>query len=245
VRADVTRLPFAAGSFAFVHENGVIEHVHDPVELLGLIRAGLGDNVEARVFLETPCVEWIFDHVVVWDLFYEHCSLFTLDSLAEAGRRAGFDRRSGVHAFGGQYLWVELSPAGAANGVQPYRRSETLLKAQRYAQCERTALAGLRELIGRAHPPSALWGAGAKGVTMANLLDPDAEIFADVVDINPYKQGHFLPGTGHPIVGAEELAARGTRTAFLLNPNYREECAEIIRRSGGTTTLVDLMDPTP
>jgi hypothetical protein len=221
----------------------VIEHVQQPVELLALVRAGLGDNVEARVFLETPCVEWIFDNVVVWDLFYEHCSLFTLTSLAEAGRRAGFAARSGRHAFGEQYLWVELSPARDGEVVAPRTRPQTLPKALTYAAREREMLAALRERIEHAERPVALWGAGAKGATMANLLDPRAEIFSAVIDINPLKQGHFLPGTGHPIVGAEDLAARGTRTAFLLNPNYREEIAEMILRSGGTTKLVDLMDP--
>ncbi|HEX2119381.1 MAG TPA: class I SAM-dependent methyltransferase [Acidimicrobiales bacterium] len=34
VRADVVRLPFAAGAFDFVHENGVIEHVHQPRAML-------------------------------------------------------------------------------------------------------------------------------------------------------------------------------------------------------------------
>lgn len=34
VRADVVRLPFATGAFDFVHENGVIEHVHQPRAML-------------------------------------------------------------------------------------------------------------------------------------------------------------------------------------------------------------------
>ena len=34
VRADVVRMPFAAGTFDFVHENGVIEHVHQPAAML-------------------------------------------------------------------------------------------------------------------------------------------------------------------------------------------------------------------
>jgi len=35
VRADVVRLPFGNATFDFVHENGVIEHVHQPSAMLG------------------------------------------------------------------------------------------------------------------------------------------------------------------------------------------------------------------
>ena len=38
VRADVTRLPFGDERFDFVHQNGVVEHVHDPV---AMIREGI------------------------------------------------------------------------------------------------------------------------------------------------------------------------------------------------------------
>jgi SAM-dependent methyltransferase len=220
----------------------VIEHVEQPVALLRLIRAALGDNLDARVYLETPCVEWIFDRVVVWDIFYEHCSLFTVTSLIEAGRRAGFGAVSAVHTFGGQYLWVELSPAAFDEHAAPQRRAETLVKGMRYAEREAETLLQLTERAVCQTRPRALWGAGAKGVTMANLLDPAAEIFSDIIDINPLKQGYYLPGTGHPIVGTDALSARGIQTAFLLNPNYRNECTDIIRRTGGSTALVDLMD---
>ena len=58
----------------------VIEHVPDPLALLRTVRAAADDS--SRVFFETPCVEWVFRNRVPWDLFYEHCSLFTAQSAA-------------------------------------------------------------------------------------------------------------------------------------------------------------------
>ncbi len=72
----------------------VIEHVAQPRELLSSIRAALNSNPDARVFLETPCVEWILRHRVAWDFFYEHCSLFTVESLSTAAEESGFDVKS-------------------------------------------------------------------------------------------------------------------------------------------------------
>jgi hypothetical protein len=84
----------------------------------------------------------------------------------------------------------------------------------------------------------AIWGAGAKGVTFAGLVDPEAELIDCVVDLNPRKQGCFIPGTGHPIVGPDELASRGVSTAVLMNPNYRRENEAILSRLGLNLELV-------
>src|SRR5262245_47153945 len=55
----------------------VIEHVPEPLALLRTVRAGVGESGTTRVFFETPCAEWILRGQVMWDFFYEHCSLFT------------------------------------------------------------------------------------------------------------------------------------------------------------------------
>jgi hypothetical protein len=81
----------------------------------------------------------------------------------------------------------------------------------------------------------AIWGAGAKGVTFANLIDPQSQRIACVVDVNPNKQGHFVPGTGHPIVGPMDVQAHGIRTALVLNPNYIYEIESLLTsRPSGT-----------
>lgn len=79
----------------------VIEHVPDPMSLLRSVRAALSRSPRARVFFETPCVDWILRNQVVWDFFYEHCSLFTASSLGVAFERAGFAVDRVKHIFGG------------------------------------------------------------------------------------------------------------------------------------------------
>ncbi len=44
-----------------------------------------------------------------------------------------------------------------------------------------------------------IWGGGSKGVTFMNTLNIQDEI-KYVVDINPRKQGMFIPGTGQRII---------------------------------------------
>jgi SAM-dependent methyltransferase len=222
----------------------VIEHIDAPVGLLKSVRAALNDSPQAQIFFETPCVEWILRHQVVWDFFYEHCSLFTAKSLSIAFERAGFRVTGCRHVFGGQYLWLESRPASSAASLA-HEAAEIVSLARRFAAAE-SRLRGnwdsaLDSLSRRG--PVALWGAGAKGVTFANLLDPNSERIACVVDVNPAKQGKFLAGTGTPIVAPEDLPSHAVRTVLVLNPNYRDEIQSRLTSLAEPITLVDLMQP--
>lgn len=218
----------------------VIEHVPEPLVMLRSVRAALGQSPKARVFFETPCVEWILRNRVVWDFFYEHCSLFSAASLSLAFRRAGFAVERVEHIFGGQYLWLEARaidmPSHAAHNGH-----ETAALARSYganeANLRQEWQARLLEL--KARGKVALWGAGAKGATFANLVDPDCAIIDCVVDLNPNKQGRYIPGTGHPIVAPASLPEHGVRSAVLMNPNYREENLHLLAEAGIELDLID------
>ncbi len=91
----------------------------------------------------------------------------------------------------------------------------------------------------RAKGGLALWGAGAKGATFASLLDPDCTLIDCVIDVNPNKQGRFLPGTGHPILPPSSLRDRDVCSIILMNPNYRAENQATLDALGLHTALID------
>lgn len=217
----------------------VIEHVPQPVALLRTIRKALTASPEARLFFETPCVEWILRHQVVWDFFYEHCSYFSPGSLRTAFERAGFGVLDVRHVFGGQYLWIEAAMSGPPSEPQPGQVPE-LAAAFGSAEAKMVADWRRRTAALEERGPLAIWGAGAKGVTFANLLGPDARRFACVVDLNPRKQGRFLPGTGHPIVAPSGLDAHRVTQALVMNPNYRAEIEALLARCHGGVEVIDL-----
>ena len=178
-------------------------------------------------------------HRVLWDLFYEHCSLFSKESLGLAFRRSGFALERIELVFGGQYLWLEASLSHVYEALPMAQNTKQLAIA--YAADEQKLreawLERLRDL-GQSGKV-ALWGAGAKGATFANLVDPNCTLIDCLVDLNPNKQGRFSPGTGHPIVQPADLPARQVQNAILMNPNYRLENLQLLDKAGIGLNLID------
>lgn len=210
----------------------VIEHVPDPLNLLFSVRQALVHSPQARVFFETPCVEWILRNQVIWDFFYEHCSYFTAESLATAFEVSGFQVESVDHIFEGQYLWLEATIPVVKPAVTKKPAFISTL-AKQFATSERELInkwkIKMQELANQGKV--ALWGAGAKGVTFANLIDPDRKWIDCIIDLNPNKQGKYIPGAAHPIVSYQDIAVRGITTAILMNPNYYQENLVLLKAS--------------
>lgn len=244
--ADYYRGPTEAGAadagVDVVISRHVIEHVPDPRALLRALRAACADRPGARLLLETPDVEWILAHCVVEDFFYEHCSYFSTGALRHAAASEGFRVTQQNGLFGGQYQWLEAvaDPQPATPALPDaidVARICTL--ARRYAEAVRERIARLEHRMGElaAQGGVAIWGAGAKGVTLVDLCDPECRLIACVVDINPKKQDRFVPGTGHPIVAPEVLRAKGIRHVVVMNPNYEQEVA---MQAGGVDRSIEI-----
>lgn len=220
----------------------VIEHVPDPVSFLQTIKQVADNSPHARIFFETPCVEWILRNQVIWDFFYEHCSYFTAGSLTTAFEISNFRVENIQHVFDGQYLWLEAVLA-SEKPVVTKRPGSIPALVEQFAESEDALINSLQTKLEELGSKGkvAIWGAGAKGVTFANLVDPGREFITCVVDLNPKKQGYYLPGTGHPIVSYHELLKYGVTTAILMNPNYRDENIALLRNSHLDIDLIDLM----
>jgi len=222
----------------------VIEHVPRPVELLINIKQALVDSPSALVFFETPDIEWILRKKVFYDLFYEHCSYFNCNAIIKAMQEAGFYVQSVQNSFNSQYLWVlaTIQPGHKDSFINRCRLPNQLKQwVTHYSRQEKHIMKRWKGQIKRLREKGkvSVWGAGAKGSTFVNMVDPKRMLIDSLIDINPNKQGCYVAGTGHPIISCHEILHRKPASIIVMNPNYTVEIKNIVAQLGLSVELID------
>jgi hypothetical protein len=222
-----------------------LEHIQPAADFVGAIRRSLSDRSRAVVFFQVPDVGRILHECAFWDIYYEHCSYFSLGSLARLFRRCGFDVLRLARDYDAQYLVIEARPAQWWNGARLDEENDLIELRRRvvyFAANYRKKLdrwrSGLWELQQRGQRV-VLWGGGSKAVAFLTTLSIGDEV-EFVVDINPRKHGIFLAGTGHQVVSPEFLRTYRPGVVILMNPIYRDEIAGELERMGLSTSVISV-----
>lgn len=86
------------------------------------------------------------------------------------------------------------------------------------------------------------YGAAAKGNTLFNYCGIKKDLVKFVVDISPYKQGKFLPGSHIPIVSEENINKMKPDFVLILPWNIKDEIVEQLKyiREWGAKILVPI-----
>ena len=218
-----------------------LEHIPDVAEFVSRLRRNLSDKAPVPVFFQIPEAERILTDCAFEDVYYEHCSYFSKTSLARMFERCGFKMLSLGTEYGGQYLTIEAVPArgGVDTSADTARLAELVasfserverLKAEWRARVREARSQGKRVV---------LWGSGSKAVSFLTSLGLDEEVSA-AVDINPYRQGHYMPTTAHRIIAPEELLEIDPGLVIAMNCMYTDEITEAVRKLGLGAEVVAL-----
>jgi 2-polyprenyl-3-methyl-5-hydroxy-6-metoxy-1,4-benzoquinol methylase len=222
-----------------------LEHIADTAQFVRTVRRAVGDRADTTVFFQVPDLIRVLKDFAFWDIYYEHCSYFSAGSLSRVFREAGFEVLETWTDYDDQYLMISARPAVeillpspietecpavVANAIQTFLGQYTERMAYWKRQIQELKTEGRRAVV---------WGSGSKGVAFLTGLNM-SDAIEYVVDINPYRQGKFMAGTGQQIVSPEFLQDYKPDIAIAMNPVYKSEIRQDLHRMGLATTLLSV-----
>ena len=227
----------------FVCCRHTLEHIHLTDDFVGMVRRAIGDRRDTLAFFEVPDVVRVLKEQAFWDIYYEHCSYFSLGSLARVFRANRFEVVELARDYDDQYLLIVARPTDEPTTASLPEEDDldTLRKDVANFQTQMvTRLDGwrgrLKELRGSGRR-AAIWGSGSKCVSFLSTLGVGDEVAA-IVDINPHRHGRYLAGSGKQVVSPRALRDVRPDVVFVMNPIYCDEIKRDLDAMGVTTELV-------
>jgi SAM-dependent methyltransferase len=220
-----------------------LEHIPNTADFVRMVRRAIGDRPESLVFFQIPDMHRVLRDVAFWDIYYEHCSYFTSPSLIRLFEEASFEVERVWTDYDDQYLMIAAHPVEGrpnrswfnAADVKNVSEDIDFFLANQSALIQKWK--GNVDDFHRQNKRAVVWGSGSKGVAFLTALQLNGAI-EYVVDINPYRQGKFMAGTGQEIVSPEFLTQYKPDVAIAMNPIYQSEIQADLRRMGLPTTVL-------
>lgn len=215
--------------------NNVLAHVPDLNDFV----AGLAHLLKPHgvVTCEFPHLLRMLEGVQFDTIYHEHFCYFSLLAVEKVLERHGlatFDADELPTHGGSLRLWIARKGARPEIGerLAKLRTDEAAagladdaaydLFAQKVDRCLDSlkrfltdARAANRKVVG--------YGAAAKSATLLGACGVTVADIAFVADINPHKQGRFIPGTGIPIVAPERIFAERPDDVLIFPWNLQNE----------------------
>lgn len=216
--------------------NNVLAHVPDINDFVGGLAAVL--KPDGVVSVEFPHLLRLIEGVQFDTIYHEHfyyLSLLAVEKVFAAHGLAVFDVEE-LPTHGGSLRVMAQRAAAPACRPGPglarvradelaagFDRIETYAAFQDKVAPVREGLLSFLDEAAREGRTVAAYGAAAKGNTLLNFCGVGADRIAYVVDRNPAKQGHYLPGSRLPVLPPEALAQTRPDYVLILPWNIRDE----------------------
>lgn len=246
---DVARSLAGASSADLLLGNNVLAHVPDLNDFVAGMKVLL--KPDGVITMEFPHLMRLIEENQ-WDtIYHEHFSYFSfltvsavfeahglrLYDVEELPTHGGSLRIYGAHAEDPQKPETdaarELRERERAAG---YEQLDVYLGYGRRVEQDKRQILGFMIALKEEGLSIVGYGAPAKGNTMLNYCGIRRDFIDYTCDLNPHKQGHFLPGSHIPIRSPEQIREDKPDVVLILPWNLKDEIVEqlgFIREWGG------------
>jgi hypothetical protein len=223
-----------------------LEHIGQTHRFVTSVRS-VANRKDSVIFFQVPDVRRILKEGAFWDIYYEHCSYFSSTSLKHLFTGTSFAAERIWTGYDGQYLMIVASPVEHEPDIAPGGEDDVAaiirMSGSFAAAAARSRAAWLSRLRNwaAAGQRTVLWGSGSKAVAFLTTLGVRDEV-EHAVDINPYRVGKFLPGTGQRIVAPAFLREYRPDNIVIMNPVYRDEIGRELARQRCEPKVYTILD---
>ncbi|MFZ3581672.1 methyltransferase domain-containing protein [Loktanella sp. DJP18] len=221
--------------------NNVLAHVPDIGDFVSGLRHIL--KSEGTVTFEFPHLLRMLEEGQFDTIYHEHFSYLSLLAVEKVATAYGLEvygiEEQGTHG-GSLRIYLrhkdaDVSDIGLAEGLAKVRADEaaagldTLSPYRVFRALPATRKMALMEFlidVRRAGKTVVGYGAPAKGNTLLNYCEIGPELLPFTTDLNPAKQGKYLPGVNIPVMAPDEIDRVKPDYVLILPWNLREEIAE-------------------
>jgi len=208
----------------------VLEHIPDPYEfLLKILNKKIIKN-GTNLLIEVPDIDWIIKNKTFYDITYEHCNYFSKNSLSNLLNRLGWHIEKIQNVYDGQYLLLNATYNGYFDkNLNNKYEQISKINFQKFEEAKKKFC----ETIKNAENVC-IWGASGKGVLVLSEFSEELlEKVKFVIDINPKKQGKYLPLSGKLVTSPNILKNyKGQLVVIVMNEIYQDEIKKNINSMG-------------
>ena len=225
----------------FVCSLSVFEDIPTPGAFLSMLRRMIGER-RPSIYFEVFNGFRSIDCGEIWSIHYEQCNYFSLPTLENLFRNAGLKVLDSGYCYQqDQYLFVEAIPDLDFDSTRNQRFQSSIEEndsvpsviSEFSKQFDQRISYWEKQLSQRKRDDQrvVLWGSGGKGISFLNSIST-SDAIESVVDINPNRQGSFIPGTGQCIIAPDQLVKRPPDLIILTNPIYKKEIQSQVSELG-------------
>lgn len=209
----------------FISCRHVIDELENPVGFVNMVRDSLDIADNTIVYMEVPNAVKTFTNDIVWNIGYAKHFWFTPLSLTALFERCNFEVLNVETCLVDEYLSIEAKPCQVVSQYKPenHQAIQEYLEdfSNHYSNVIETWQNRMDDLE-RQGRTVAVWGAGMRAINFLNRF-ADKKVISYVVDVNPARQGKFLPRSAYKVEAPEKLKDNPPDVILISNPTYAKE----------------------